>query len=72
MFSSLIIPALATQRHRGARRHAFAYGIGAAGYALGLALSALLDAPSGAVIVWALAGCAIAGAAALRPGTADT
>lgn len=78
VFSSLIIPALATQRHRGARRHAFAYGIGAAGYALGLALSALLDAPSGAVIVLALAGCAIVGAAALRPGievsgqTADT
>lgn len=67
VFSSLIIPALATHRHRGARRHALAYGIGAAGYALGLALSALLDAPSGAVIVWGLAGCAIAGAAAFRP-----
>ncbi len=60
VFSSLIIPALATQRHRGAARCAIAYGIGAAGYALGLALSALLDAPSGAVIVWTLAGCAIA------------
>jgi len=67
VFSSLIIPALASHRHRGPGRHALAYGIGAAGYALGLALSALLDAPSGAVIVWALAGCAIVGAVAFRP-----
>ncbi len=72
VFSSLIIPALATQRHRGVKRLAIAYAVGAAGYALGLALSALLDAPSGAVIVWALAGCAIAGAAASRPRVAGT
>jgi len=60
VFSSLIIPALATRRWRGPWRHAAGYGIGAAGYALGLALSALLDLPSGAVIVWALAVCALA------------
>ena len=60
VFSSLIIPALATRRWRGARRQLIAYGIGAAGYALGLALSALFDLPSGAVIVWALAACGLA------------
>jgi len=59
VFASLIIPALATRVHSGRRRHALAYGIGAAGYALGLALSALFDLPSGAVIVWALAACAL-------------
>jgi zinc/manganese transport system permease protein len=59
VFSSLIIPALATSGWRGWRRHAIGYGIGAAGYALGLALSALLDLPSGAVIVWALAVCGL-------------
>ena len=63
VFSSLIIPALATRRHAGARRYAIGYGIGALGYALGLALSALWDLPSGAVIVWALAACALAAAA---------
>lgn len=59
VFSSLIIPTLATSAVRGPRRHAWAYALGAMGYALGLALSALLDLPSGAVIVWALAACAV-------------
>jgi zinc/manganese transport system permease protein len=67
VFSSLIIPALATHRRRGPRRHAIAYGVGALGYALGLALSALFDLPSGAVIVWTLATCGVVAAAALRP-----
>jgi len=66
VFSSLIIPALATRGHVGARRYAIAYAIGAVGYGLGLALSALFDLPSGAVIVWTLAGCAAASAALVR------
>ena len=58
VFASLIIPALATRAAAANRRRlGWAYGIGAAGYALGLALSALLDLPSGAVIVWTLAAC---------------
>ena len=60
VFSSLIIPALATSALAGRRRIAAAYAIGAVGYALGLALSALFDLPSGAVIVCTLAACAIA------------
>jgi zinc/manganese transport system permease protein len=67
VFSSLIIPALGTQAQRGRRRHLLAYGLGAAGYASGLAISALFDLPSGAVIVWALAVCAALGAALIRP-----
>ena len=59
VFSSLIIPALATRACHPARRHAVAYALGALGYALGLALSALFDLPSGAVIVWTLAACAL-------------
>ncbi len=69
VFSSLIIPALATRAHRGPGRYILGYGLGAAGYALGLSLSALFDLPSGAVIVWTLAVCAILGALALRPNT---
>jgi zinc/manganese transport system permease protein len=70
VFSSLIIPALGTRRHPRRLRHAVAYGIGAAGYALGLAVSALLDLPSGAVIVWALAAMAALTALTARPGPA--
>ena len=65
VFTSLIVPALATRSLRGPRRQGVAYAIGAAGYALGLALSALLDLPSGAVIVWTLSACALAVALAL-------
>ncbi len=61
VFSSLIIPALATRAHVGRRRYAVAYGVGIVGYGLGLALSALFDLPSGAVIVWTLAACGAAG-----------
>lgn len=70
VFSSLIIPALATRAHQGTRRLVVAYGIGVLGYALGLALSALFDLPSGAVIVWTLAACALAAAVGVRPGAA--
>lgn len=54
VFASLIIPALSV---RNARRHPLksAYLLGAASYASGLAIAALLDLPAGAVIVWALA-----------------
>jgi zinc/manganese transport system permease protein len=50
VFASLIIPALAA---RG--RLIRGYGVGAAGYALGLLASYLLDLPAGAAIVVALA-----------------
>ncbi len=63
VFSSLILPALGSRGLQGARRLRWGYALGAAGFALGLALSALFDLPSGAVIVWTLAGCA--GVAAL-------
>jgi zinc/manganese transport system permease protein len=68
VFSSLIIPALATRAHHaGRRRYGIAYAVGALGYAIGLALSALFDLPSGAVIVWTLAACALVAALAFRP-----
>jgi zinc/manganese transport system permease protein len=66
VFASLILPALGTRQHRGRRRYGIAYAIGALGYATGLALSALFDLPSGAVIVWTLAACALAAATVWR------
>jgi zinc/manganese transport system permease protein len=60
VFASLIIPALATARGMsGVRRLVAGYAIGVSGYVVGLALSAILDLPSGAMIVWTLAGCGI-------------
>lgn len=55
VFSSLIIPALATRRAAPDSRLWLGYGLGATGFAVGLILSAVFDLPSGAVIVWALA-----------------
>jgi zinc/manganese transport system permease protein len=54
VFASLIVPALAAER-----RPWLAYGTGAAGYALGLCVSALFDLPAGAAIVLALIATAL-------------
>jgi zinc/manganese transport system permease protein len=54
VFTTLIVPALATHRMRRARL-AVCYVLSACGYALGLLASAVFDLPSGAVVVWALA-----------------
>ncbi len=55
VFASLIIPALATFRWRRGNRLAVSYAIGAAAYFLGIVLSALLNLPTGAIVVWTLA-----------------
>jgi zinc/manganese transport system permease protein len=70
VFASLIIPALAGRFHPARRQLAVGYGVGVLGYSLGLALSAVFDLPSGAVVVWALALIAVIAAlsAPRRPG----
>lgn len=60
VFTSLIVPALAThrlQRHR----KLVAFAVGVAGYIVGLLLSVWGDLPTGAAIVWAMAlvGCVV-------------
>lgn len=54
VFSSLIIPALAS-RNATRRRLAKAYAVGGLGYLFGLVASNLFDLPTGAIIVWAMA-----------------
>jgi zinc/manganese transport system permease protein len=54
VFTTLIVPALATH-WMSESRLTVCYTLGACGYGLGLAVSAVLDLPSGAVIVWTLA-----------------
>lgn len=59
VFASLIIPALAARNVGGRTGLVVAYGTGMLGYALGLWASAIFDLPSGPVVVWALALCAV-------------
>jgi len=65
VFSSLIMPALAVRHLGGAanRRRAWvaAYALGALAYGVGLWLSAMLDWPSGAVVVVVMAGVCMVG-----------
>nr|VFK19239.1 MAG: zinc/manganese transport system permease protein [Candidatus Kentron sp. LFY] len=61
VFATLIIPALAGRRYPGRRALVTAYLVGGLGYGFGLILSSILDLPSGAVIVWAIGGVALAG-----------
>lgn len=62
VFTTLIVPALATRGMARARAWA-GCGIGVAGYASGLAISAYTDWPAGPAIVWAMAAIALATAA---------
>jgi len=56
VFASLIIPALATRTMPTIRaRQAIAFATGVVAYAVGLALSAIADLPSGAVVVMTMA-----------------
>lgn len=59
VFASLIIPALATKPMRRGRRILIGYTIGALSYFIGIALSAVLDLPTGAIIVWTMAAVAL-------------
>jgi zinc/manganese transport system permease protein len=65
VFSSLIIPALAS-RNATRLRLAKAYAVGALGYFFGLIASIVFDLPTGAIIVWAMAVVGIAFSAAER------
>jgi zinc/manganese transport system permease protein len=60
VFASLILPALATRRLTGRHRLLAGYTVGAVAYLAGIVLSSLLDLPTGAVIVWTMAVCALA------------
>jgi len=60
VFASLILPALAVRGLPGWKGLVPAWLLGTLGYALGLAASALMDWPSGAVIVCAIAGLSLA------------
>ncbi len=58
VFTTLIVPALATRRVR-RYRLLIAYGLSAAGYIVGIVFSAVSDLPTGPTIVWIMAALAI-------------
>ncbi len=55
VFASLILPALATRRLHGKARLMAGYSVGGLSFIAGITLSALLDLPTGAVVVWTMA-----------------
>ncbi len=67
VFASLIVPALATRRLAGYTGVLAGWGIGGLGYALGLAFSAMLDLPSGAIVVCLLSAVAVAFVSVFMP-----
>ena len=58
VFTTLIVPALATRRLR-RHRLTVAYALSAVGYVLGLIVSSVTDLPTGPAIVWVMAALAI-------------
>lgn len=61
VFTSLIIPAIATYRYPPERQLLIGYVVAIVSYVLGLALSAVMDLPSSPVVVWVMAvvGCLV-------------
>jgi zinc/manganese transport system permease protein len=71
VFTTLIVPAVATYRHTLRGQLALGLGLGVASYVVGLAVSVLTDLPSSAVIVWCMALLAIALHLTARNGVAQ-
>jgi zinc/manganese transport system permease protein len=55
VFTSLIVPAVATYRHAPRKQLALGYGLAIGSYIAGLAVSVVTDLPSSPVIVWVMA-----------------
>jgi len=55
VFTTLIVPAVATYRNPADRQLALGYGLALGSYLAGLAVSVVTDLPSSAVIVWTMA-----------------
>lgn len=70
VFTTLIVPALATYRHAANRQLALGYLVAFASYVVGLGASLVTDLPSSAVIVWAMAVLAVLLHLTARPAVA--
>ena len=54
VFTTLIVPAVATYRHAPRRQLIFGYALAIGSYVVGLGVSLVTDLPSSPVIVWAM------------------
>jgi zinc/manganese transport system permease protein len=54
VFTTLIVPAVATYRHASKRQLMFGYALAIGSYVVGLGVSVVTDLPSSPVIVWAM------------------
>jgi zinc/manganese transport system permease protein len=54
VFTTLIVPAVATYRHASKRQLGFGYALAFGSYIAGLGVSLVTDLPASAVIVWAM------------------
>src|SRR5262245_36803530 len=54
VFTTLIVPAVATYRHAPGRQLAYGYALAVGSYVVGLGVSLVTDLPSSPVIVWAM------------------
>ena len=71
VFTSLIVPAVATYRHAANRQLAIGYALAFGSYVAGLAASVVTDLPSSPVIVWAMGDHRLAGASHRETPRAD-
>jgi zinc/manganese transport system permease protein len=55
VFTTLIVPAVATYRYSAGRQLTLGYALAIGSYLVGLAASVVTDLPSSAVIVWVMA-----------------
>ena len=69
VFTTLIVPALATYRHAAGRQLGLGYVVALLSYVIGLGVSVVTDLPSSAVIVWSMAVVAVVVHLTARPGT---
>lgn len=69
VFTTLIVPALATYRHAVGRQLSLGYAVALLSYVIGLGVSVVTDLPSSAVIVWSMAVVAVVVHLTARPGT---
>jgi zinc/manganese transport system permease protein len=72
VFTTLIVPALATYRHGRSRQLTLGYLVALASYVVGLAVSLVTDLPSSPVIVWAMAVLGVALHLTARPASQPT
>jgi zinc/manganese transport system permease protein len=59
VFTTLIVPAVATYRHAARHQLGLGYALGFSSYVIGLVVSLVTDLPASALVVWCMAVLAV-------------